>query len=426
MRIVFLLTTSLDSPYGGGRCWPFARELARRGHDVHVAALHHDWVIFRRAGGRLCERRDGVWVRYVGQMHVRKRGSATTYFGPLQLLWVLATGTLGLLWTALKLRADLYHIGKPHPQNSLAGLLTARLLHRPVLLDYDDLEAESNRTSNGLQRRVLNWLETHVPRWVDGVTTHASFLAQRLLSLGVPSENILRLPNAVDEEWFVDASVADGLPVEGQPPTATTAPLILYVGTLSLANHPVDLLLRAFAELVDHEDDSFCATLRLVGGGPDIDGLRQLARDLRIADRCDFLGRVARADVPAHFAQATVSVDPVLDDDTARARWPLKIVESLAAGVPVITGDVGNRREMLGLLPGDQPAGVIVPPGEVEALARALRALLAEPAQQTRLRANCRARAQRYQTAALTSALLTFYQAVCLRSGRPRQVERSA
>ncbi len=409
MRIVFLLTTSLDSPYGGGRCWPFARELARRGHDVRVVALHHDWATFRREGGRLCERREDVWLHYVGQMHVRKRGDRSEYFGPLQLLWVLITSTLGLLATALKLRGDLYHIGKPHPQNSVAGLLAARLLRRPVLLDYDDLEAESNRTSNGLQRRVLALLETHVPRRVDGVTTHASFLAQRLLLLGVPNEHVLRLPNAVDEEWFAAASAADGLPVSRQPPTAPDAPLILYVGTLSLANHPVDLLLRAFAELVECEDDSFGATLRLVGGGPDIDGLRQLANDLHIADRCDFVGRVARASVPAHFTQATLSVDPVLDDDTARARWPLKIVESLAAGVPVLTGDVGDRREMLGLLTGSQPAGVVVPPGEVAALAEALRTLLAEPARQTQLRANCRARVRRYVATALTGSLEIFY-----------------
>ena len=98
-------------------------------------------------------------------------------------------------------------------------------------------------------------------------------------------------------------------------------------------------------------------TLRLVGGGPDIDALRQLARDLGIAERCEWVGRVARADVSAHFAQATLSVDPVLDDDTARARWPLKIVESLAAGVPVVTGDIGDRRELLGLLDGDLARG---------------------------------------------------------------------
>ncbi|MEZ4619507.1 MAG: hypothetical protein R2867_28940 [Caldilineaceae bacterium] len=57
-------------------------------------------------------------VAYVGQMHVRKVGDQTIYFGPLRLLWVILTGFLGLLRAALQLRADIYHIGKPHLQTA--------------------------------------------------------------------------------------------------------------------------------------------------------------------------------------------------------------------------------------------------------------------------------------------------------------------
>ena len=67
-----------------------------------------------------------------------------------------------------------------------------------------------------------------------------------------------------------------------------------------------------------------------------------------------------------------VSVDPVREDDVARARSPLKIVESLALGVPVVTGDVGDRHEVLG------PAGRTTVPGDACALARVLQDLLGD------------------------------------------------
>ncbi len=67
-----------------------------------------------------------------------------------------------------------------------------------------------------------------------------------------------------------------------------------------------------------------------------------------------------------------VSVEPVYDDLAARARSPLKILESLAVGTPVVAGDVGDRREMLY----DGQAGLLVKPGDSDALATGILALL--------------------------------------------------
>ncbi|MEZ4675714.1 MAG: hypothetical protein R2932_15930 [Caldilineaceae bacterium] len=77
-----MLTTSLESPYGLGRCWPFAHQLAKWGYDVHIVALHHDFTpnVTRHF------QRDGVTVAYVGQMHVHGVGDQTICFGPLRLL----------------------------------------------------------------------------------------------------------------------------------------------------------------------------------------------------------------------------------------------------------------------------------------------------------------------------------------------------
>jgi glycosyltransferase involved in cell wall biosynthesis len=112
-----------------------------------------------------------------------------------------------------------------------------------------------------------------------------------------------------------------------------------------------------------------------VGGGEDIDALQRMAAGLGLADTARFVGRVTPDEAPVCYAVCDVSVDPVRDDLVARSRSPLKIVESLAVGTPVVTGDVGDRSEMLG----GGRAGVLVPPGDAAALADGIESVLFEP-----------------------------------------------
>jgi len=103
---------------------------------------------------------------------------------------------------------------------------------------------------------------------------------------------------------------------------------------------------------------------------------------------------------------ADVSVDPVYDDEVARARWPVKIMESLALGVPIVTGDVGDRREILG----EGTAGLLVSPGDPGTLADGLEAVLNDSSLYQSLSAGCRIQAAEYVLEDLALRLLTFYE----------------
>jgi glycosyltransferase involved in cell wall biosynthesis len=399
MRITFLLTSSLESPYGLGRCFPLARQIASLEHDVHIVTLHHNL----EADVERHFRYEGVWIHYVGQMHVRKVSDTTLYFSAPRLLQVVLAGTAGLVRQATKLDADVYHIGKPHPQNSTAGWLATRLWGKGRLfLDCDDLEATINRFSGTWQQRGVAWLEDTVPRWVDGVTVHSQFLEARLRGLGVPNERLLRLPSGADIQRFKHISPAavdrwrERLELSDQR-------VVAYFGTMALVNHPIDLLLEAFVRLTHRVPDT---VLLLVGGGADLPLLKDLAHQLGIAGRCRFVGRVGQDEVVALHRLAHVTVDPVNDDELARARWPLKIVESLAAGVPIVTGDVGDRREMLG----GETAGLVVVPGDSQALADGLEAVLTDLLLHEHLSKGCEPQAGRYNLADLASSLLRFYE----------------
>ena len=375
MRITFLLTQDLSSPSGLGRYFPWAKELTRLGYDVRIIALHPD---FERLSARHTVM-DGVAVDYVGQMHVKKSGSTKTYFSLFQLLWVVFIGTLKITVAVLAGPTDLIIIGKPHPMNSIAGLVAKFLRpHTHTILDVDDYEASSNRFQSKWQKRLLAWFEDAMPRYASMVTCNTHFNMSRLEKLGIPAKKMVYLPNGIDADRFKSpdtgalAQLRKSLGLEYHQ-------VIAYIGSMSLTNHAVDLLLRAFVAVRSRLPN---ARLLLVGGGEDLEKLQKLSNDLGIDDAVIFTGRVDPSQISLYYALSDLSVDPVHDDDAARGRCPLKMFESWACGVPFITGDVGDRR----LLADDPPAAWLIKPGDEHSLANGLQKLFSDSTFQQQLK----------------------------------------
>ena len=365
MKILFLLTQDLESPLGIGRIWPLAKELAKCGHQVRIAALHSRWH-------ELTERRferEGVVVQYVGPMHVRKVGSQKVYYSMLGLVYIALRACWALTRAALAQKVDIIHVGKPHPMNGIAGLLAKRLRGGILCVDCDDYEAASNRFGAGWQRKVVAFFEQNIPRRAQVVTTHSQFMWDKLAAWGCPPDRIHFLPNGVDRERFAPPRPEE-VEALGKKLGLQGRQVVAYLGTLSLANHPVNLLLEAFALLLKRLPE---AILLLVGGGDDFERLKEMAQQLGVERGVVFSGRVAAGEVPRYYALADVTVDPVYDDDAAKGRLPLKMFESWAMGVPFVTSPVGERLR----LAGDPPAILLAQPaGDVQALALSIQSVL--------------------------------------------------
>jgi len=384
MNILFLLTQDLESPTGAGRFFPLARELVRLGHSVSIAALHSNY----RSLKNRCFLREGVRILYVGQMHVLKTGYEKKYFPAPLLLIVSAHATISLIKAALSVPAEIVHIAKPHPMNSIAGLTAKYVKGCRLVLDCSDYEAATNRFDAEWQRRIVAFFEDHVPHLVDCITTHATFLRNRLLSLGISQEKIVYLPNGADYERFsqIDerelANLRAALGLQQKR-------VVVFVGTLSAHAHAVGLLMQAFQEVRYHVPDT---ALLIVGGGENYENLRRLAQNLEIDDVTIFCGRVPPERVKYYYRLADVSVDPVYDTPANRARFPIKLFESWVTGVPFVTADVGDRRDLL-----EQPcAGLLVKPGDASSLADAIIKILQDPTLAEEIRNNGFKRAREF------------------------------
>jgi glycosyltransferase involved in cell wall biosynthesis len=366
MRILYLLTQDLESPAGIGRLLPLGRELAHLGHTVQVAALHSNFDSVESKHFST----DGINVNYVAQMHVLKTGNHKEYFSTASLLRHAAVATWELSRAARVFPADIIHIFKPHPMNTLAGLIGRAGRKAKLFLDIDDLEAASHFTGKW-QKWGVQFFENQAPHWVDGLTTHNSFLEKRLTDRGIPPAKITYLPNGVDIHRF--GTPDENLITQYKKKFGLVGKKVVgFIGSLSLVSHPINLLIEAFVIVHQHSPE---ARLLIVGGGENYKDLKSMVEELGLSEAVLFTGRVSPDQVGVFYRLAQIIVDPVYDNLSAQTRLPLKLFESWVNGVPFITGDSGDRRRVLG----DPPAGVLVPAGDPTALAAGILKVLQDP-----------------------------------------------
>jgi glycosyltransferase involved in cell wall biosynthesis len=153
---------------------------------------------------------------------------------------------------------------------------------------------------------------------------------------------------------------------------------LVCVGTL----HEVkgqSVLVESCRLLADEGVDLACT---LVGDGPDRAELTRAIADAGLQARVKLAGLLTRADVAALLRSAHAVVAPsVPTAEGKREGIPVVLMEAMASGVPVVASGISGIPELVD----DCVSGLLVPPGDPRALARALRRLHDDPGLRDRL-----------------------------------------
>ena len=159
-----------------------------------------------------------------------------------------------------------------------------------------------------------------------------------------------------------------------RPPTTTDprGSSVLYVGRVERTSRwkGLEVLVESLARLRKTVPD---VRLDIVGDGDDVPALRARAEVLGVADAIQWHGRVEHDELPAYYQRAGVTVLPSLTESES---FGMTLVESMATGCPVVGSAVGG----IPFVVRDQVDGLLVPPGDADALADALGAVLNDPA----------------------------------------------
>jgi len=238
---------------------------------------------------------------------------------------------------------------------------------------------------------LYRWIERRLARRCDSIVAVSEGEATEGRVVLGPSAPLQLIPNGVDREHFSpDGDAADRDP---------GYPLLVCVGRLSHQKGQ-DVAIRALALL-----DGRTARLRLVGaesGAGERARLEALAASLGVADRIEWRGAVE--DTAPEYRAADVVVAP--------SRWDglsLALLEAMASGATIVASEV-NGSESLG------DAGVIVPPGDPEALADGIDRLLEDAPRRRRLGVAARTRSGSFDLATTMKRNLDLWSGLTIGS----------
>lgn len=223
-------------------------------------------------------------------------------------------------------------------------------------------------------------------RRADRVVVLSDASKDLLTRNGVPEEKIEVIPT-----WVKPAFAR-------APSAAPEGEIILYAGALTFSKG-TDVLVRAFARLAPRRPE---ARLVFVGRGPNEEELRRIAREAGVEDRVDFMGYVHHAEAPAWYRRARVFAFPIRSEEA----FANVILESWSSGLPIVASGISAPAHVIR----DGVDGLLVPPEDPEALARALERVLAEEGLAARLAEGGRARLPEYAMDGIMRRLVDLYR----------------
>ena len=334
------------------------RELVKAGHDVTmISQFRGDEAGTRVYGGGPPPAVEGVQV--IGLEALGEQRSPASFEADVETM----------VQTALREHErqpfDLFHAQYGYP-TGLAALELSRRTGKPNVVSVQGGDGHWVGLCCATHKEAITTVFDSAGALLIG---SKSFAAEVEEHHGTPLSRFTIVPGAVDATRFVPR---DGLKL-GELRDAD-APVLLYHGRVDRRKGALDLL-DAFA-LLRRNPKWNNARVVYSGIGPDFDAVNQKIGELNLSENVDVLGYVEYGDVPAIYHRGDVFLSPTYAEGFSNT-----ILEAMASGLPVVSCHAVGVVDCLT----DAVNGLLVQPGDVPALAKAIERILQDDALRTRL-----------------------------------------
>ena len=282
-----------------------------------------------------------------------------------------------------KLKGDYVIAVKPRPTSFGVALMHRALTDHSIILDIDDDEMAfyadqgwKEWESKVLVRRpnsplYTSLLETMIPT-ADVVTVASHNLEKRYGGFYLPH---------VKDPSFLDPSRFDRRAMRERWDFPAEEKLIVFAGS-PREHKGLDLLLKAVERLGRGD-----VRLLVVGASNDPANVFESGLRDRGGESLYMLKQIPMNELPSVLAMADLVALPQHDTPTAQAQMPSKLFDAMSMALPIVASDVSDIAEVL-----DGESGLVVPPGDLEALVRAMGDILESPSLASKLGSNARRR----------------------------------
>ena len=247
----------------------------------------------------------------------------------------------------------------PQPLTGVSAWLLARLKRATFVFEVRDLWPESILAVSEFDNRVVIWLLDRTVLFLyrrsDTLVVVSRAFIEPISERGVDPTKIEYHPNGIDPSFYT----TDEEPPASFPDLADEF-TVTYVGTIGRA-HGLAVIIDAARELSD-------AQFVIVGDGAEREQLEQEAAEL---DNVVFTGRRPKAEVPHYLSAADAALVHLKPREVFETVIPSKLLEAMAAGLPVILGVRGEAEWILS----EAQAGITIEPGDATELREAVEEL---------------------------------------------------
>jgi glycosyltransferase involved in cell wall biosynthesis len=272
--------------------------------------------------------------------------------------YAFALGAARTIWQQRR-RRDVVYFLMTGIQLAIA-VPAAGLLGVPVVMKFSGSNEVRTLTKSALGRLELAALR----RWARRVMLLNDGMVEEALGAGFDSGRLMWMPNPVNTTEFTPASAAERAALRQEFGLPRDSRVAIYTGRLA-PEKEIGHLLDAFANTELPE-----AQLVLVGDGPLRNELQARARQLQIADRVRFTGRLPMDDVRRWLQASDVFVLV-----SSLEGLPVSLLEAMATGLPAAVSDIPAMLQLVA----DGKQGIVTRLHDVGSLTAALKRLLGDP-----------------------------------------------
>ena len=367
---------------GGTRHFEFAKHLVESGDRVTVvtSGVNYQTAKPTSFAGKIAPKSGEPYVLCAPSWNLLHGGFIARVTG-------FITFMVSSIFIALRVRdVDIVMGTSPPIFQAFSAYAVARLKRKPFLLEIRDLWPDFAVDIGVLRNPVLIRLARAAERFLynqaDHLLVNSPAYVAHIAGKGIPERKVSLIPNGVNPEMYdgKDAcAIRKRHGLDGKF-------VVTYAGAMGMAND-LPTILRSAARFEGIPDVVFV----FAGAGKERSALEAQAHEMGLQNVV-FLGALAKSEIPSLLAASDVCIATLKNIPMFRMTYPNKVFDYLAAGRPVVIAIDGVIREVVER----GQAGIFAPPGDDEAIARAIETLRQDPALRARMGTNGRVFVSRY------------------------------